>query len=79
MEELEDVRHDPIEVTFDKSTKKALSQSLEEMTGSQDDESYWATCQQEHNNLSVDVFMEAGAKERQSRGARLDDPGGASR
>ena len=60
---------DPIEVTFDKGTKKALSQSLEKMAGSQDDEFYWAACQQEHDDLTVDVFMEAGAEERQSRKA----------
>ena len=69
VEELEDVRHDFIEVTFDKSTKKVISQSLEKMTGSQDDESYWAICQQEHDDLTVDVFMETGLEERQSRKA----------
>ena len=66
---VEDVRRDPIEVTFDKGTKKVLSQSLEKMTGSQDDEFYWATCQQEHDDLTVDVFMEAGAEERRNRKA----------
>ena len=53
VEELEDIRHDPIEVTFDKGTKRLLNQSLEKMTGS----------------LTVDTFMEAGAEERRNRKA----------
>ena len=43
VEELDDVRHDPIEVTLDKKTKKELLVHLSQLSG-QDEEKYWEAC-----------------------------------
>ncbi|CAE7354364.1 GIP [Symbiodinium pilosum] len=57
---MDDVRHDPIEVTLCRNVKKDLAKSIDAMTGGQDDECFWETCEQEHVNLYVDVYMENG-------------------
>ena len=60
VDEMDDVRHDPIEVTLCRNVKKDLAKSIDAMTGGQDDECFWETCEQEHVNLYVDVYMENG-------------------
>ena len=60
VDELDDVRHDPIEVTLCRNVKKDLLKSLDGLSGGKDDESYWATCEEEHVNLYADVYMENG-------------------
>ena len=65
VEELDDVRHDPIEVTLDKKTKKELLVHLSQLSGGQDEEKYWEACLREHAELQTDVFMELGSPEGQ--------------
>ena len=65
MEELDDVRQDPIEVTLDKNTKKELLVHLTRLSGDQDDEKYWETCLREHVELQTDVFLELGCPDGQ--------------
>ena len=70
VEELDDVRHDAIEVTLDKNAKKELLANLSQLSGGQDDELYWDACLREHAELQVDVFREEGEK----AGAGPDSP-----
>ena len=70
VEELDDVRHDPIEVTLDKNVKKELLTHLSQLSGHQDDELYWDACLREHAALTADVFLEKGSS---------GEPGGAAR
>ena len=70
VEELDDVRHDPIEVTLDKNAKKELLANLSQLSGGQDDELYWDACLREHAELQVDVFL----KEGEPAGAGPDSP-----
>ena len=75
MSELDDVRHDPIEVTLCKNVKKDLVRSIDAITGGKDDESFWETCKQEHLNLYVDIYMENGEPGRpQPRPPQLPPP-----
>ena len=60
VEELDDVRHDPIEVTLDKNAKKELLVNLTQLSGGQDDELYCDACLREHAELQVDVCLEKG-------------------
>ena len=58
VQELDDVRHDPIEVTLDKNVKKELLTHLSLLSGGQDDDKYWEACISEHVELQSEVFMD---------------------
>ena len=52
VQELKDVQFDPIEVTMDKGTKKALLESLDRICGPSFDE-YLMACEDEHQNSEM--------------------------
>ncbi|CAE7558955.1 iscS [Symbiodinium pilosum] len=57
VQELDDVRHDPIEVTLDKNVKKELLTHLSLLSGGQDDDKYWEACISEHVELQSEYHF----------------------
>ena len=43
-----------------RNVKKDLIKGIDAIAGGESDESFWATCEQEHVNLYVDIYMEDG-------------------
>ena len=47
-------------MTLCRNVKKDLIKGIDAIAGGENDERFWATCEQERVNLYVDIYMEDG-------------------